>query len=39
MEGRQSRQKRTKTLATWTSRTIKGLQQGDSLAGGSKCVR
>lgn len=34
-EGRQSRQKRTKTLATWALRTIKQLQ-GD--AGSSKCV-
>lgn len=32
-EGRQSRNKRTKTLATWAMRTIKQLQ------GEAKCVR
>ena len=37
MEGRQSRNRRTKTLSTWVTRTIKGLQTGES--GGSKCVR
>lgn len=35
MEGRQSRNRRTKTLSTWVTRTIKGLQTGES--GGSKC--
>ena len=34
-EGRQSRNKRTKTLATWSMKTIKQLQ-GESP--GSKCV-